>query len=105
MALDGGADGLIFYRKIAEQVPEHLKKKGILMMEIGFDQKDAVQALLTETGRFENIICLKDLTGKDRIIVAMLNGVKPDKKAKKESAPKEKKRRRADEPVGKHERV
>ena len=105
MALDGGADGLIFYRKIAEQVPEHLKKKGILMMEIGFDQKDAVQALLTETGRFENIICLQDLTGKDRIIVAMLNGVKPDKKAKKESAPKEKKRRRADEPVGKHERV
>ena len=105
MALDGGDDGLDCYRKIASQAPGHLKKQGILMLEIGFDQKDAVQALLAETGRFENIVCLQDLTGKDRIVAATLNNVKPDKKAKKESAPKEKKRKRTDEPVGKHERI
>lgn len=73
MALDGGEDGLDFYRIIAQQAPEHLKKGGVLMMEIGFDQRDAVKSLLQETGRFEKIIGLTDLTGKDRIIVAILS--------------------------------
>ena len=73
MALDGGQDGLDFYRIIAEQASEHLKKGGVLMLEIGFDQKDAVKGLLQETGRFEKIVGLTDLTGKDRIIVAILS--------------------------------
>ena len=73
MALDGGRDGLDFYRIIAAQAPEHLKKGGVLMLEIGFDQKDAVKGLLQETGRFEKIVGLTDLTGKDRIIVAILS--------------------------------
>ncbi len=73
MALDGGEDGLDFYRIIAQQAPEHLKKGGVLMMEIGFDQRDAVKSLLQETGRFEKIVGLTDLTGKDRIIVAILS--------------------------------
>ena len=73
MALDGGEDGLAFYRIIAQQAPEHLKKGGVLMLEIGFDQKDAVKGLLQETGRFEKIVGLTDLTGKDRIIVAILS--------------------------------
>ena len=73
MALDGGEDGLDFYRIIAEQAPEHLKKGGVLMLEIGFDQKEAVKGLLQETGRFEKIIGLTDLTGKDRIICAVLS--------------------------------
>ena len=73
MALDGGADGLDFYRIIAQHAPEHLKKGGVLMLEIGFDQKDAVKGLLQETGRFEKIVGLTDLTGKDRIIVAILS--------------------------------
>ena len=73
MALDGGQDGLDFYRIIAEQAPEHLKKGGVLMLEIGFDQKEAVKGLLQETGRFEKIIGLTDLTGKDRIICAVLS--------------------------------
>lgn len=73
MALDGGEDGLDFYRIIAQQAPEHLKKGGVLMMEIGFDQKNAVKGLLQKTGRFEKIVGLTDLTGKDRIIVAILS--------------------------------
>ena len=73
MALDGGADGLDFYRIIAQHAPEHLKKSGVLMLEIGFDQKDAVKGLLQETGRFEKIIGLTDLTGKDRIVCAVLS--------------------------------
>ena len=73
MALDGGRDGLDFYRIIAAQAPEHLKKGGVLLLEIGFDQKDAVKGLLQETGRFERIIGLRDLAGKDRIICAILS--------------------------------
>ena len=72
MALDGGDDGLDFYRIIAQQAADHLKKDGVLMLEIGFDQKEAVKELLRETARFEKIIGLTDLTGKDRIVVATL---------------------------------
>lgn len=73
MALDGGEEGLDFYRIIAEQAPEHLKKGGVLMLEIGFDQKEAVKELLRETEQFEKIVGLTDLTGKDRIIAAILS--------------------------------
>lgn len=72
MALDGGEDGLRFYRTIAENAPDHLNKNGILMMEIGYNQKDAVTKILEDSGCFENVLCLKDLTGKDRIVVASL---------------------------------
>ena len=74
MALDGGEDGLDFYRKIAAQAPDHLKKGGVLMMEIGHDQREKVCGLLEESKRFCQITGLKDLTGKDRIIVAQLTG-------------------------------
>ena len=80
MALDGGRDGLDFYRIIAAQAPEHLKKGGVLMLEIGFDQREAVQGLIEETGEFEKILGLTDLTGKDRIVAAVLSK-KPQKTA------------------------
>lgn len=80
MALDGGRDGLDFYRIIAAQAPEHLKKGGVLMLEIGFDQREAVQGLIEETGQFEKILGLTDLTGKDRIVAAVLSK-KPQKNA------------------------
>lgn len=76
LALDGGEDGLDFYRKIAEEAADYMKKGGVLMMEIGSDQREAVKGLLKNTGRFERIIGLTDLTGKDRIIVARLAGKK-----------------------------
>ena len=43
------------------------------MLEIGFDQKEAVKELLRETEQFEKIVGLTDLTGKDRIIAAILS--------------------------------
>ena len=76
LALDGGADGLEFYRRIIAEAPDHLKKNGVLMMEIGYDQKDAVKELLRESGRFEKIVGLTDLTGKDRIVAATVIAVK-----------------------------
>ena len=76
LALFGGADGLEFYRRIIAEAPDHLKKNGVLMMEIGYDQKDAVKELLRESGRFEKIVGLTDLTGKDRIVAATVIAVK-----------------------------
>lgn len=68
-ALDGGADGLCFYRILAEQAWQHLDPGGILLMEIGYDQAAAVSRLLSETGRYININCRQDLAGRDRMIV------------------------------------
>ncbi len=71
MALDGGTDGLEFYRIIAEQAAAHLKKDGVLMLEIGCEQKNAVMTLLEQTESYENIVGLADLTGRDRIVAAI----------------------------------
>ena len=51
-ALDGGEDGLDFYRKIIEEAPEHLKKKGRIIFEIGHNQGTAVAELLKASGAF-----------------------------------------------------
>lgn len=69
-ALDGGEDGLDFYRIIARDAGDFLKKKGVILLEIGCDQGEAVMALLDEAGIYTDIRCLKDLAGKDRIIYA-----------------------------------
>lgn len=76
MALDGGLGGLDFYRGIIADAAGCLKKAGILMFEIGHDQREEVCSLLEETGQFENITGLKDLAGRDRIVVATLAGKK-----------------------------
>lgn len=70
-ALDGGEDGLDFYRIIAGEAGEFLKKRGILFLEIGYDQGNAVRELLTEAGGYSDVRCLKDLAGRDRIIYAV----------------------------------
>lgn len=48
MALDGGADGLDFYRRIASDAPKFLRPGGVLLLEVGFDQAEAVMALLAD---------------------------------------------------------
>ncbi len=66
MALDGGEDGLHFYRIIADGAAAHLKKGGTLMVEVGYDQAEDVKKLFTGLGKCRII---KDLDGKDRIVV------------------------------------
>lgn len=75
-ALDGGADGLVFYRRIVDEAAEHLKKKGYLIFEIGHDQGVEVAELIKQNGSFENIEISKDLAGNDRIVKAQLKGKK-----------------------------
>ncbi len=70
LALDGEADGLHFYRRIAAGAPAHLKDGGLLAMEIGFDQAEAVSALLKEEG-FSEIGVVKDLAGLDRVVTGI----------------------------------
>ena len=69
-ALDGGKDGILFYRKIIADAEIFLKKGGILAFEIGFDQADAVKSLMAE--KFENIVVKRDLGGNDRAVIGIL---------------------------------
>lgn len=70
LALDGGADGLDIYRRIAEEAPCRLRDGGRLMLEIGFDQAEDVANLLEPD--FQGINTKKDLAGFDRVVSAML---------------------------------
>lgn len=70
LALDGGIDGLDFYRKIAKQAIDYLKFESYLCLEIGYDQKDDVMTLLKENG-YVNIYSKKDYGLNDRIVVGM----------------------------------
>ncbi|MGG7059922.1 peptide chain release factor N(5)-glutamine methyltransferase [Clostridium tertium] len=67
-ALDGGDDGLVFYRKIVEQSKLTLKENGILAFEIGHDQGIDVRILMEEAG-FSNVKLVKDLAGLDRVLL------------------------------------
>lgn len=73
MALDGGEDGLDFYRQIVEQAPDFLKKEGIVMLEIGHDQMSDIIKLFSLDDRYSFVTGLKDLAGRDRIVVAILS--------------------------------
>lgn len=72
LALDGGEDGLDFYKIIAENAYKYLNKDGILALEIGYDQKEEVISLLEKVGQYKEIYCKKDLGNNDRIIVCKL---------------------------------
>ena len=72
IALNGGEDGLNFYKKIIKQAYQYLKYKGYLCLEIGFDQKIDVIELIENEEKFENTYSKKDLCGNDRIIVTRL---------------------------------
>lgn len=68
IALDGGKDGLDYYRRIAEESPAFLKPSGMLFLEIGYNQGAAVCSILEKTGHFDNIEVIKDLSGHDRVV-------------------------------------
>lgn len=67
-ALDGGGDGLIFYREITRKAAESLKEGGWLFYEIGYDQGEEVGSLLKENG-FECVEVRKDLAGNERVVM------------------------------------
>lgn len=66
IALDGGEDGLYFYRKIIEESIKYLAKNGIIYFEIGYNQADDVKKLLEKD--FINVEVLTDLAKRDRIV-------------------------------------
>lgn len=70
LALDGTADGLHFYRRIAAEAGRWLRPGGRIYLEIGYDQGAAVSGLLAEAG-FTEIQVVKDLPGKDRVVAAV----------------------------------
>lgn len=67
IALDGGRDGLRFYRRLAQILPELLEKDGLALFEIGADQTDPVKAIFKESF-LKHIEIIQDLAGQDRII-------------------------------------
>lgn len=72
IALDGGRDGLYFYKKIINESYQYLKYKGFLCLEIGFDQKIDVIELIENTNNFDRTYSKKDLYDNDRIIVTQM---------------------------------
>ena len=72
LALDGGRDGLDAYRILAPEILRVVKPGGRFLVEIGFDQADAVQTLFKAAGGKE-IVTVRDLANKDRVVM----GVRP----------------------------
>ncbi len=70
LALDGGADGLDFYRRIITDAPDFLKDGGTLAVEVGINQADAVKKLVEEDGRLGEVEFWKDLANIDRVVAA-----------------------------------
>lgn len=70
LALDGGGDGLEFYRRIAADAPEHLNPGGSIYLEVGAGQADAVRALLTERMECAEAGAINDLNGIPRVVWA-----------------------------------
>lgn len=72
LALDGGTDGLDFYREIAQNAHKHIKINGYLALEIGYNQKTSVIEILKKEEKYKNIIAIKDLANNDRVIISKL---------------------------------
>ena len=67
MALDGGEDGLMFYKRIIPEACQYLVTGGMLYLEIGYDQAQEVTALMEEAGYYE-VRTIRDYGGNDRIV-------------------------------------
>ncbi len=68
IALDGGADGLDFYRRIIPAAPNYLTLGGWLLFEVGIDQSGQVLALFEKTGRFAELFTAKDQGDVERVV-------------------------------------
>lgn len=74
LALDGGVDGLDFYKKILNQSIDYLKFGSYICMEIGYDQKQDVLKIIQDIDKYVDTYSKKDLCGNDRIIVTKVGG-------------------------------
>lgn len=72
ISLDGGKDGLDFYRKAILSLPRYLQAGGFLIMEIGFNQRKAIEEIFKKTEKFEIIEVIQDYNSIERVIVAKL---------------------------------
>lgn len=70
LALDGGIDGLKFYKTIANNAFKYLNENGYLLLEIGYNQQNSVTQLLQDIGKYKDIETVKDLGGNYRIVIA-----------------------------------
>ncbi|MGB4660738.1 MAG: HemK/PrmC family methyltransferase, partial [Mobilitalea sp.] len=65
-ALDGSADGLLFYRRITAAAKGHLLPEGYIFYEIGYNQGEAVKQIMIQEG-FTDVSIIRDLSGLDRV--------------------------------------
>lgn len=70
-ALDGGEDGLVFYRRIMKEAAGHLKPSGIIIVESGFDEAPQIVALMQDQ-KLRGIRTVKDYGGLDRVVLGAL---------------------------------
>lgn len=70
MALDGGADGLALIRRLVEEIYRHLRQGALLALEHGFDQAEAVGALIRAHGGYGPAAMRRDLAGQPRVTFA-----------------------------------
>lgn len=71
LALDGGADGLSFYRILAKEGKKYLRKSGMIFMEIGYDQGRTVKEIFESEG-FKDVVIKKDLCSNDRVVIGKI---------------------------------
>lgn len=69
LALDGGKDGLDFYRRIIKDAPRVIKREGLLLMEIGFGQRKGIEEIAAKCDRLKLIEVINDYSGLERIMV------------------------------------
>jgi len=74
IALDGGRDGLDFYRRIIKDSPRYLKEEGYLVIEIGFQQKEAIEEIFQKSPAYKIIEVVKDYNNIERVMVAKRYG-------------------------------
>jgi len=72
LALDGGTDGLVFYRRICGEAPDHLYPGGILIMELGDGEAIPVKQLMLDAGFIDPVI-RQDLCGRERMILGRVS--------------------------------
>ena len=74
IALNGGIDGLDYYRRIVGEANRYLRDGGSILLEIGADQGDAVKHLFALANDLAEATIYQDLAGQDRVIAAIKGG-------------------------------